>query len=162
MTQNYCFHGWEERKQEEEAKMMTIWSSLFSVFHKSDEGENQKTWRLWLLSLYSCLKGVRTWRGENDNVHRSSLSFVFHRNHESQNKKDTMMTTPCNRLHVWEEGEEEEAKIIAITNCCCCRLFFIRMMKAKNKRHEDDDFYCHLLCPKGARIKGGEDNDNHR
>jgi hypothetical protein len=34
-------------------------------------------------------------------------------------------------------------------------------MKAKNKRHKDD-FFCHLLCSRRARIKGGEDNDNHK
>jgi hypothetical protein len=135
---------------------------MSSVFHMSDEGENQKTQRLWFLSSSSCLRGVRTWRGEDDNDHRSLSSFVFHRNHEGQNKKDTMMTALCCHLHVWKEGKEEEAKTITITYCCCCRLFFIRSMKAKNKRHEYDGSNINLLRPKGARIRGGKDNDNHR
>ncbi len=143
-----------------------LWYLLSSVFQKNDEGENQKTQRLQLLLSSSCLKGVRTWKGEDGNDHRSLLSFVFHRNHEGPKKKKKMMTALCCHLHVWEEGEEkeeeEEAKIIMITNCCCRRLFFIKMMKAKNKRHKDNGFYCHLVCPRGARIKGGKDNDNHR
>jgi hypothetical protein len=35
-------------------------------------------------------------------------------------------------------------------------------MKAKNKRHEDDGFYCHMLCSRRAKIREGEDIDNHR
>jgi hypothetical protein len=36
------------------------------------------------------------------------------------------------------------------------------MTKAKNKRHEDDGFYHCLLCLRGARTKGEEDDDDHK
>jgi hypothetical protein len=42
----------------------------------------------------------------------------------------------------------------------CHLLSFIGATKAKKKTHKDNDLCCHLLCLRGARTRGGEDNND--
>ncbi len=102
-------------------------------------------------------------RGKDDNDHRSSSSFVFHRSNEGQKKKKYKNDNTSRRFHVWEEWKQEDkVRTMTITNRCHRCLSFTWMTKAKNKRHEDDGFYHCLLCLRGARTKGEEDDDDHK
>jgi len=105
----------------------------------------------------SCLRGVITWRGEDNDDLWSSFSSIFHRNDKGQKKKTqrwqlVLLSSMSRGARIGGSEDDNDLWLLWL-------LWFSIFPKSDKSQKEKTWRQWHL-CLRGVKTRGGEDDDD--